>query len=118
VRGNPFKRRASHYDDWAGAWHDRLIDRYAAVLGELASHHAKAGSYHAAIEVARELVELDPLDESAHRALIVAYARAGRRGQALRQYLACHRALIDGLGVEPAEDTSALHARILAGERV
>jgi DNA-binding SARP family transcriptional activator len=106
------------YDDWARAWHDRLIDRYAAVLGELASHHAKAGSYHAAIEVARELVELDPLDESAHRALIVAYARAGRRGQALRQYLACHRALIDGLGVEPAEDTSALHARILAGERV
>jgi ATP/maltotriose-dependent transcriptional regulator MalT len=36
----------------------------------------------------------------------------------LRQYLECRRALVDALGVEPAEDTARLQARILAGEAV
>jgi DNA-binding SARP family transcriptional activator len=106
------------YDDWATAWHDGLVDRYVAILGELAAHYATAGEHHAAIAVARELVALDPLDEAAHRSLIAAYARTGKRGQALRQYLGCHRALVEGLGVEPSEETSGLYARILAGEAV
>ena len=108
----------NRYDDWARPWHDRMIDRYVAILGELAAHHSTAGEDHASIDVARELVELDPLDEAAHRYLIAAYARTGKRGQALRQYLGCHRALVEGLGVEPAEETSGLYARILAGEPI
>ena len=36
---------------------------------------------------------------------MVAYARSGRRSYALRQYLACRRALVDGLGIEPAQET-------------
>ena len=32
-----------------------------------------------------------------------------------RQYLECRRALVDALGVEPAEETSRLQAQILAG---
>jgi hypothetical protein len=59
-----------------------------------------------------------PLDEAAHRRLMLAYARAGRRGFALRQFLACRRALVDELGVEPAAETSELQRRILAGEPV
>jgi len=61
---------------------------------------------------------LDPLNEDGHRALMVAYSRTGRRGHALRQYLECRRALVDTLGVEPAEETSRLQGRILAGEAV
>ena len=49
---------------------------------------------------------------------MIAYARAGRTGHALRQFLECRRALIDQLGVEPAQSTSRLQARILAGEAV
>jgi DNA-binding SARP family transcriptional activator len=64
------------------------------------------------------LVELDPLDEGAQRRLMLAYARAGRRGHALQQFLACRRALVDGLGIEPAQETAALQRRILAGEPV
>ena len=47
-----------------------------------------------------------------------AYARAGQRGRALRQYLECRRALIDQLGVEPSAETAGLQQRILAGEQV
>ena len=49
---------------------------------------------------------------------MTAYARAGRTGHALRQYLACRRALVAELGVEPGEETAVLQRRVLAGEQV
>src|SRR5437763_11120828 len=64
------------------------------------------------------LVELDPLNEDAHRRLIVAFAQTGRRGHALRQFLECRRALVTELGVEPGEETVALQRRVLAGEAI
>ncbi len=106
------------YADWAIPWRERLIDRYAEVLTALIGAHSDAGDLVSASDVARRLVELDPVNEAAHRQLIVAYARAGRRGHALRQYLACRRALVAELGVEPGEETAALQRRVLAGEQV
>ena len=104
------------YEDWATAWRERLLDLYGQVLGSLADAHAAAGNQAGAIDASRRAVDADPLDESAHRRLMLAYARSGRRGHALRQFLACRRALVDALGVEPAEETAALQRRILAGE--
>lgn len=106
------------YSDWATAYRERLLDRYIAVLTALVELHGRAGEHNDAAAIARELVDLDPLNEGGHRALMTAYARAGRTGHALRQYLECRRALIEQLGVEPAEETSRLQARILAGEAV
>ena len=106
------------YSDWATSHRERLIDRYVAVLTALVELHAGAGEHSDAAAVARELVDLDPVNEGAHRALITAYARAGRTGHALRQYLECRRRLVGELGVEPAAATSRLQARILAGETV
>ena len=106
------------YSDWAASYRERLIDHYIAVLTALVELHGRAGRHADAATVARELVDLDPLNEGGHRALITAYARAGRTGHALRQYLACRRALVEQLGVEPAEQTSRLQARILAGESI
>jgi DNA-binding SARP family transcriptional activator len=98
------------------AWRERLVDRYIEVLAGLAEAFTAAGDYAAAIEAAREVVALDPANESAHRDLMAAYARAGRTGHALRQFLECRRALVDELGIEPSDETSRLQARILAGE--
>jgi hypothetical protein len=36
----------------------------------------------------------------------------------LRQFLACRRALVGELGVEPDAETAALQRRVLAGETV
>ena len=106
------------YSDWATAYRERLIDRYIAVLSALIEVRARAADHAGAADLARELVDIDPLNEGAHRALIVAYARSGRTGHALRQYLECRRALVEGLGIEPSEATSRLQARVLAGEPV
>jgi DNA-binding SARP family transcriptional activator len=106
------------YEDWAIAWRERMLDLYGQVLGAVADGHAAAGDHARAIDASRRAVEVDPLDEGAHRRLMLSYARSGRRGHALRQFLACRRSLVDGLGVEPAEETAALQRRILAGEPV
>jgi DNA-binding SARP family transcriptional activator len=106
------------YSDWALAWRERVNDLHVAVLAALADECLERGNLVAACLRALELVELDPLNEGAHRRLMVAYARSGRRNRALRQFLDCRRALIDGLGVEPASDTARLQQRILAGAPV
>jgi len=104
------------YADWAAPWRERLDDMQRRVLAALAGARADAGDVAGAVDAARRWVELDPLDEAAHRQLMVAYVRAGRRGQALRQYLACRRALVDVLAIEPAAETTALQQRVLAGD--
>jgi LuxR family transcriptional regulator, maltose regulon positive regulatory protein len=106
------------YSDWATPYRERLTDRYIAVLTALIELHSRAGEHAHQVDAGRELVGIDPLNEQGHRALITAYARTGRRGHALRQYLECRRALVEQLGVEPEPATSQLQARILAGEQV
>ena len=109
---------ADRYAEWSLAWRERLIDRFGEVLSAHADACRAEGDDVAALTSARELVELDPLNEMAQRQLIAAYARAGRTGHALRQYLECRRTLVDELGIEPSEATSQLQMRILAGELV
>ena len=106
------------YSDWAAAWRERLTVRYAEVLAALVDACHADDDHLVATQAARRLVELEPLDESAQRSLITAYARSGRRAHALRQFLECRRRLVDELGVEPDAETRELQRRVLAGEPV
>jgi DNA-binding SARP family transcriptional activator len=107
--------RNSH---WSAGWRETLENLHVEVLAQTCDEHLRAGDDLGAIEAALLLVEADPDNEAAHRRLMVAYARSGRRGSALRQYLACRRVLVAEFGVEPAAETKDLHERILAGTAV
>jgi DNA-binding SARP family transcriptional activator len=106
------------YSDWALGWRERLTDVYAPILAALADVHLRSGDLAAATIRARDLVKLDVLNEGGHRRLMLAHTRAGQRSQALRQFLACRRASVEQLGVEPAQGITCLQQRILAGESV
>jgi DNA-binding SARP family transcriptional activator len=103
------------YADWALPWREELEALLHRVLMALADEHRAAGDEPAVAAVGRRLVALDPLDEGAHRMLITAHARSGRRSLALRQYLECRRLLVEGVGLEPDADTTGLQRRVLAG---
>ena len=105
-------------EPWAAATRERLTGLHGRLLEVLAETRAVAGDAAGAIDAARCRAEADPLDEDAQRRLMVLYARAGRRGHALRQYLAARRALVEGASVEPSPETTELQRRILAGEPV
>ena len=113
------------FQEWLAAARDRALAAICDVLERLIALQDAAGDYEAAIQSGRRLVTLEPLSESGQRALMRAYARGGRRGEALRQYKNCVTTLQRELSVTPDEETQALaHAiarsggegRIVGGE--
>jgi DNA-binding SARP family transcriptional activator len=91
---------ADRYEPWAIAARDRLRDRYVACL-------KGAGMWDGVLEV-------DPADDEAHRALMQGHFEAGRRREALRQFDRMREALREFMGVGPDRDTIALYERVLA----
>ncbi|MET0415183.1 MAG: BTAD domain-containing putative transcriptional regulator, partial [Actinoplanes sp.] len=63
-------------------------------------------------EAARRLLELEPLHEEAHRALMWFLAVGGQRSAALAQFETCRYLLREELGVEPSPTTIALRDEI------
>ena len=68
------------------------------------------------VELALAAVADDPLDEDAHRALMLAQQLAGAPGAALATYERLRERLADELGADPAPETAELHLAILRGE--
>jgi DNA-binding SARP family transcriptional activator/TolB-like protein/Tfp pilus assembly protein PilF len=100
------------FQEWLAAERDRTLDLICGVLQRLTAMHDDAGEHDLAIQSARRLAGLDSLSEIGQRALIRAYARAGRRPEALRQYRICADILKRELGVAPDAETQALANQI------
>ena len=81
----------------------------------LAGYHLLRGDYDAARFFAGRQLAYEPWNEGAHRQAMLALARKGDRGAALRQYQACVRALDEELGVKPEAETALLFERIRDG---
>ena len=96
------------FQEWLAAERDRTLDLICSVLQRLTALQDEAEEYDAAIQSARRLAGLDTLSEIGQRALIRAYAHAGRRPEALRQYRTCAEILKRELGVAPDAETQAL----------
>src|SRR5215469_16079059 len=95
------------FQEWLAAERDRTLAVVCDVLSRLTADDVP-GEHESAIQFGRRLVALDPLSEFGQRALMRAYARAGRRGEALRQYKSCAETLKRELGVAPDTETQAL----------
>jgi TolB-like protein len=67
----------------------------------------------ARVRLARRLVEIEPLREFSHLALMQSYADAGEDGLALQHYSACRNLLKSELGIAPGRDIELLRQRLL-----
>jgi LuxR family maltose regulon positive regulatory protein len=98
-----------------------LMQRKALAQTCLAAHEELAGrliarrQYRRAIQILRQGLDMDDLQENMVRQLMRAYALSGRRSQALEQYQRCVEALARELHTTPSAATAELHQRILAG---
>jgi DNA-binding SARP family transcriptional activator/tetratricopeptide (TPR) repeat protein len=88
------------YEDWAAAPRERLRARYLAAL-------RRAGEWE-------RLVEEEPTDEEAHRALIRGWLDRGNHHAAMRQFTRLRDVLARELGVRPSTETLALWSAIEA----
>jgi DNA-binding SARP family transcriptional activator len=104
-----------HFDDWTLGERERLREQQAGVLCELAVALAGAGDAGEAIDRARQAVGIDRLREESHRALMRAFAAAGRPGDAERQYRDLERLMREELEVGPSAATQQLREEIRSG---
>jgi DNA-binding SARP family transcriptional activator len=69
-----------------------------------------------AVQYAIQVVDLDPLRESAHQHLMKLHLRTGDAAEALRVFAGCRKRLRDELGASPSPEISQLHLSILPGD--
>jgi DNA-binding SARP family transcriptional activator len=108
-------RDAPGFEDWCAAEAEALRRELMATLAALAVRQESAGDLPAATASVRRWLDLDPLHEPAHQALIRLLATGGDRAGALAQYRECVRTLSRELGVPPLSETSRLYDEINRG---
>jgi len=104
------------FEDWLFWTREQLQRKMVAALRRQIAYCQLAGRFDLAQAAAQRQVQLEPLDEDAHRQLIVALALGGRRSAALRQVEVCRRIMAQELGVDIMPETAALAEAIRAGE--
>jgi DNA-binding SARP family transcriptional activator len=101
------------YEEWALRERERLRILYLDSLGTLLKHYSETGALQQALRCARQILALDPLREEVHREVIRLHLRSGHRALALQQYESCRALLDEELGIEPMEETRALHVELM-----
>lgn len=96
------------YDEWACFERERLQSLRLCALEGLADLLADRGHHAAALSAALGAARIDPLRESAHRALIRIHLDEGNFDAALRTYRSFGRRLVAELGVRPSSQLESL----------
>lgn len=105
-------RGADEFADWLNAERESLAELWRAALTREVAARERDGNLAGAAELARTLVDSDPLDESRHRDLMRLLYLAGDRGSALLQFERCREILRREFGASPTEDTLAWARRM------
>lgn len=98
------------YDDWVVFARERLRQRVLHALEAWSEHLLAAGRHGQAIDAAMAAIAMEPLRESAHRALIVAHLREHNRIEARRAFVGYARLMRTELGIDPSDDLAGLLA--------
>jgi DNA-binding SARP family transcriptional activator len=100
--------------EWAQARRDELRRSFESALLAMGRLHAAAGHYQSAAAAFRRAVAHEPLNETAHRELMGAWARLGETARAVRHYTELADLLAEQVGVPPSAETTALYQRLVA----
>jgi len=95
-------------DDWLRLERDRLRDLFLHAIEAHAARLSAAGHYARALEAAHAALAADPVRETAAATLIAIHLAEGNRPQAVRTYRDFRLRLRAIIGVEPAEELTAL----------
>lgn len=107
-------RDAPEFEEWALAQRTRYRELALQALHTLTTCYLDSADYAAAIDAASRLLALDGWREEGYRQLMLALARTGQLAAALSQYQQCRSVMRAAFDAEPAEETTALYARIRA----
>jgi DNA-binding SARP family transcriptional activator len=96
------------YDDWVLIERERLRQLRLHALEALANSLSSRGRFGSAINIAFEVIRLEPLRESGHRTVIAAHLAEDNVGEAVRHFRSFRRLLNTELGVEPSHELARI----------
>src|SRR5580692_10183700 len=108
-------RGCPDFEEWQASVAEELRQSLARGLQRLVAACIALGELERAAGHARRWLQLDPLHEPAHQAIIRLHGWAGQRSAAMRQYRSLVRVLDRDLAVRPLPETTRLYDDIRAG---
>lgn len=108
--------RENLYEDWPSDQRERLRELWITAMLRVSSICADRCEYTDSIRLLKKVLEIDPYRENVYQALMLYYARAGRRGEAIQLYRYAERLFAQHLAAQPAPSTRMLYEKILRGE--
>jgi DNA-binding SARP family transcriptional activator len=99
-------------EEWLVAERQRLREAVLTAMTALLPDVMATGTPDMGVRLALRVLALDPLQETAHRALMRLHAQQGRRGAALTRYQTLRETLTRELGVTPEEETQRLYKEL------
>lgn len=109
-------REGAGFNEWVLDRAEGLRRELAAALGQLVEDYGALDQAQSAIPYAQRLVELDPLNEAAHRRLMQLHALTDQPAAAIRQYQALEKLLRKELNLDPQPETRELYKKVRKGE--
>ena len=106
------------YADWALATRDAYTQRHVQALIDAGRLSLLTGDALGALALAKQAVGHNPLAEAGYQVLMGAAYSLWRQDEALAAFDRCRRLLADELGVDPLDETVALHLSILRHEDI
>lgn len=101
------------FDDWLQVENSNLSQACIEALQRLTDWMEEKESWSSAIGYLRQMIQLDPLSETAQERLIRLYLKQGEVGLALRQYRQFENQLNNELGIRPSPQSKALYEEVL-----
>ena len=101
---------------FAEAQRARLLELRLATVERRAELALALGRHADVVAGLADLAAEHPVREGLHALLVTALHRAGRRAEALAVYRDAHRALVDGLGIEPGSALRRAHREVLGAD--
>jgi DNA-binding SARP family transcriptional activator/tetratricopeptide (TPR) repeat protein len=108
-------RSCPDFEEWQASVAEGLRQSLARGLQRLVAACIDQGDLERATGYARRWLDLDPLHEPAHQAIIRLHGWAGQRSAAMRQYRSLVRVLDRDLAVRPLPETTRLYDDVRAG---
>ncbi len=108
-------RDCPDFEEWQVSVSEELRQSLARGLQRLVAACIADGRLDRAAGHARRWLQLDPLHEPAHQAIIRLHGWAGERSAAMRQYRSLVRVLDRELAVRPLPETTQLYDDVRAG---
>jgi len=109
---------SADFELWALRERERLHQLTLMGFTTLCQRQQAAGTYEAALQTNRQLLDLAPWDEGTHQQQMRLLAQSGQQAAALAHFERCRQILADELDVEPGAKTVQLYQQIKAGKEL